>query len=104
MRATLTQSLQNEAKLSNLYARLEQCTPTEGVSFLLLQWIPYIMHMETHMGIKILTMLLSEGLAHAKGSSHPNYQQSSLKASKEEFCKSINKVINNEILGSGFKK
>ena len=92
MCATLTQSLQNEANLSKIYARLEQCTPTEGVSFVLLQWIPCIMHMEIRVGIKILTML-SQGLAHTKGSSHPNYQQSSLKAREEEFYISINKVI-----------
>ena len=104
MRSTLTQHLQNEAKLTKLYTRLEQCTPNEGVSFVLLQWIPCIMHMETRIGVKILTMLLAEGLAHAKSSSHPKYQQTSSKSREEEFCAAVNNVINNSILGSGFNK
>lgn len=37
MRSKLTEYLHNEAKLAKLYARLVQCTPNEGVSFVLLQ-------------------------------------------------------------------
>ena len=72
--------------------------------FLLLQWIPCIMHMENRVGIKILTMLLSEGLAHAKGGTQPSYQQASVKAREHAFCASVNSIINNTILGSGFNK
>ena len=62
------------------------------------------MHMETQVGIKILTMLLAEGLVHAKGSSCPNYQHSSSKAREEELCSAVNNAINNFILGSGVNK
>ena len=59
--------------------------------------------MEKQVGI-IHTMLLAEGLADAKGSSHPNYQHSSSKAREKECCSAVNNDIKNSILDFGFNK
>ena len=60
--------------------------------------------MENRISINILTMLLSEGLLHAKGGTHSSYQQTPIKTREESFCSSVNDVINNNILGSGMNK
>ena len=63
MREVLKNSVEHESQLKKISLRLEQCTPDEGMCFVLLQWIPCILHMENRVGLKILTMLLSKGLA-----------------------------------------
>ena len=93
-----------EEHLRKLSARLNHCTPEEGMSFVLLQWIPCILHMENRIGIKILTLLLAEGLSHAKSGSHPLYQQSSKAKRERAFAQKIEDIINCQILGSGFNK
>ena len=50
----LKDALIQEKHLSKLEGRLKHCTPDEGMCFLLLQWIPCILHMENRIGIKNL--------------------------------------------------
>ena len=105
MREVLKNLVEHESQLKKISLRLEQCTPDEGMCFVLLQWIPCILHMENRVGLKILTMLLSEGLEIAKeGKKHPLYMQSLVKEREEAFVKNIQNVINNKILGEGLNK
>ena len=85
LQSELKEALQNEAHLKKLKDRLKHCTPAEGMCFVLLQWIPCILHMENRIGIKFFTLLLIEGLSHAKGLSHPKYQHTSKKEQEEAF-------------------
>ena len=52
------------------------------MSFVLLQWIPCILHIENQIGIKMLTLLLAKVLSREKSRSHAHYQQIS-KAERE---------------------
>ena len=54
--------------------------------------------------IKIITLLFAEGLSHAKGKTHPLYQQNSQKEREIVFTEKVEEVINSQILGSGFNK
>ena len=58
--------------------------------------------MENCVGIKILFMLLSDWISTVKGgTTHPLYQQSSVKAREEVFLNNVQTVINKQILGDG---
>ena len=82
LRSEFKTKLGQEEHLRRLLARLQHCTPEEGVSFVLLQWIPCILHMENRIRIKVLTLLFAEGLSDANGKTHPLYQQNSQKKEK----------------------
>ena len=72
--------------LQNLALCLDQCMLDKGMCFVLLQWIPCILHMENRVGLKILYMLLSEGLSHVKGGQiHHLYMQNPLKEREAAF-------------------
>ena len=104
LQSDLRDALKQEEKLRKLEHRLKHCTPEEGMCFVLLQWIPCILHMENRIGIKIFTLLLIEGLSHAKGKTHPEYQKTSKKEREEAYFNAIKNKINQQILGSGLNK
>ena len=58
--------LRNEATIARLSKEIEHGEVKEGAYFLLMQTLPCILHMENRNGIKILSMLLVEGLSNAK--------------------------------------
>lgn len=68
---------------------------------LLLQVIPCILHMENRVGLKVLTVLLIEGLSNAKKALiFRNVTSETNRV--EEFFMAIQNVVNTEILGDGY--
>ena len=105
LRFDLKEELIREKKLKELKVRLDHLTPAEGVNFLMLQMIPCILHMETRLGLKVLTLILQDGLSNAKGSLLPSTINVRSENKREEICKKkIEDMINNSILGSDCKK
>ena len=79
--------------------------PAEGVNFIVLQMIPCIMHMDTRVGLKILTVILQDGLSNRQGRMlervndiNSEYQR------KEVCCEGMNNVINTKVLGNNDNK
>jgi hypothetical protein len=62
----LKEAVRNERKLEILIKDLAHSQNQENALFLLLQCIPCILHLENHIGLKMLTMLLIDGLTSAK--------------------------------------
>ena len=67
LRSELKEELLREKKLKELDEKLKHVTPNEGVTFLILQMIPCMLHMETRVGIKIISLTLQDSLSNAKG-------------------------------------
>ena len=68
----------------------------------IMAYIPCIMHMETRIGIKILTFLLIEGLSSVQGGRlHPHiYGECRTEKERErKYISEIERIINKEILG-----
>jgi len=55
-----------ESMIAKLSKEIAHGDVKEGAYFLLMQTLPCVLHMENRNGIKILTMVLIEGLSHAK--------------------------------------
>ena len=104
LQSELKIKLGQEEHLRQISARLQHCTQEEGMSFVLIQWIPCILHIENCIGIKIITLLFAEGLSHTKRKTHPLYQQNSQKEREIAFKEKVEEVISCQILGSGFNK
>ena len=68
---------------------------------LLIQVILYILHMENHVGLKLMTVLFTDGLSNAvKGLTFA--QLNSVGAHIEAFFTKIETIINCQILGDDF--
>ena len=88
-----------EEKIQNLKSDLDHCTPKDGALFLIYNAIPCILHMENRVGIKILTMLLVEGLSNVKEKTiFENIQHEGPRI--HTFLNRIAIVTNREILGN----
>ena len=88
MRAKIQTTLTHKSHLRNLVLHLDQCTLDEGMCFVLLQWIPCILHMESRFGLKIFYMLLSEGLSHVKRWTNTSFVYSKFaQGERSRFCK-----------------
>ena len=77
---------------------LEVCERPAAALFLLMETIPCILHMEMRVGIKILTMILIEGLAEAKAGTLFNNQPSEAKR-VQLYIDSIETIMNQRVLG-----
>ena len=69
----------------------------------IMAFIPCIMHMETRIGIKILTLALIEGLSSAQGGRlHPaKYAQCRTSKQREDkYISTIQDIMNKTIIGS----
>jgi hypothetical protein len=88
-----------EAKIRLLLTELSHGTPSEGAMFLLIQAIPCILHLENRIGIKILTMLVIEGLSNAKKGllyTHITAEGPRVKL----FFERIADIVNKQVLGT----
>ena len=65
--AELKICIESKAKVRLLKQILEYTTPTEGVKFIILQIVLYIMYIETRIEIKLLTLILQDELTNSKG-------------------------------------
>ena len=89
-----------EMKLANLLNALEHCEGKDGTLFFVEQAIPCILHLEQHTLLKILMMLLIEGLSNVQGAWLPGYDQIGSKQQREKhFIPCIEHDMNVLILG-----
>ena len=65
-RENLRPALHREVTISRLATEIAQGEVKEGAYFLLMHTLPCVLHMENRNGIKLLTMVLIEGLSNAK--------------------------------------
>ena len=79
-------------------------TPADGVKFLMLQMIPCILHMETRVGIKILTLILQDGLSNAKWALLSCTSSANGETAKEIVFKKNDDLFNYKILGDNVNK
>jgi hypothetical protein len=73
-------------------------TEDEGALFLLMQAVPCLLHMENRCGLKLLTMLLIEGLDSAISGDLYTEERSEQKRI-DRFLEDIERVVNESILG-----
>ena len=72
---------------------------SEGAMLLLIQAIPCILHLENRIGIKILTMLVIEGLSNAKQALlYDNIRAEGPRV--ERFFQRIADIVNKQVLGT----
>lgn len=65
--AQLLNALRGESTINRLLSEISHDEVREGAYFLLMQTLPCVLlHMENRNGIKLLTMLIIEGLSNAK--------------------------------------
>ena len=64
--AKLLDALRGESTINQLLSVISHGEVQEGAYFLLMQTLPCVLHMEHHNGIKLLTMLIIEGLSNTK--------------------------------------
>jgi hypothetical protein len=96
---TLCKAVRSEAKIRLLLTELAHGTPSEGAMFLLIQAIPCILHMENRIGIKILTMLVIEGLSNAKaGLLYDHIRAEGPRIA--HFFRRIADIVNKQVLGT----
>lgn len=98
-RERLWLALKDEATIARLSKEIEHGEIKEGAYFLLMQTLPCILHMENRNGIKILSMLLVEGLSNAKKKllfSNVNAEGSRV----SHFIAHVECIINQSILGT----
>jgi len=96
---TLLKAVRAEAKIRLLLTELEHGSPSEGAMFLLIQAIPCILHMENRVGIKILTMLMIEGLSNAKKKVlYTDIQAEGPRVA--HFFRRVAAIVNKQVLGT----
>ena len=82
--------------------KLDRATSAEGLKFLILQLVPYILHLETRIGLKLLTLMCKEGLTNTKGKILNVIQSIGSENKREKFYReNIENLFNNSIIGSG---
>ena len=64
--AKLLDALRGESTINQLSGVISHGEVQEGAYFLLMQTLPCVLHMEHHNGIKLLTILIIEGLSNTK--------------------------------------
>jgi hypothetical protein len=90
--------LMAKAHLFKFLIMVQHCQCNESAQFLLLQAIPCILHLENHIGLKILTIGLLEGVSNAaKGNTFINTSTDGqgIKA----FFTSVESIVNTKMLG-----
>ena len=69
--------------------------PAEGVNFIVLQMIPCIMHLETRVGLKILIVILQDGISNCQGLMLELINDINSETQREESCcEAINNGMN----------
>ena len=98
-RERLRMALKDEATIRRLSKEIEHGNVKEGAYFLLMHMLPCVLHMENWNGIKILSMLLIEGISNAK--KKLSYQQISGEGTRVlRFIADVEDLINRSILGT----
>jgi hypothetical protein len=99
-RALLKGRLTKEWRLVEIQKEVKACKRSETACFLLMQTIPCILHMENRVGLKLLTMVVLEGLSEAKAGTSMYAQERSEKKRLQMYIAEVERIINRTILGN----
>lgn len=98
-RERLRVALKDEATIARLSKEISHGEVKEGAYFVLMSTLPCVLHMENRNGIKILTMLLIEGLSNAK--KRELYIDVNAEGTRvTRFVSDMENLINQSILGT----
>jgi hypothetical protein len=98
-RARLRDSLKRESTIVRLTNKIEHGDAKEGAYFLLMNTLPCILHMENRNKIKLLTMIVIEGLSNAKKKlMYLDVNAEGVRVS--QFVSDLEGLINKSILGT----
>jgi hypothetical protein len=98
-RELLQEALKGESMITSLSKEIAHGDAKEGAYFLLMQTLPCVLHMENRNGIKLLTMVLIEGLSNVNGKIlYPDINSEGKRVSR--FISDIENIINKRILGT----
>ena len=89
--------------MRELLSQIDESGLWKDVMVQIMALMPCFMHMETRIGIKILTMLLIKGLSSSQdGRLHPIEYSECTTASqrKQKYLTKIQDIVNTKILGS----
>lgn len=105
LRTELKKQMIIEQRLVLLKDRWNHLTPTEGDNFLMFQMIPCILHFETRMGIKQISLVFQEGLSNSKKGILEVTDKIKSESSREKnFKDKVDHLLNNVILGNSINK
>ena len=93
-------ALKDEATISRLSKEIAHGEVKEGAYFLLMHTLPCILHMENHNGIKILSMLLVEGISNAKKKLSYTDDVNAEGTRVSGFISDVEDLINKTMLGT----
>ena len=97
-RELLKEGLAKEWRLRQLMTELKTNKRPETALFLLMQVIPCILHMEMRVGLKVLTMIILEGIAESKaGNLFPELNTPNQRV--KAYINSIEMTMNDRVLG-----
>ena len=98
-RDRLRDSLKRESTIVRLTKEIAHGDAKEGAYFLLMNTLPCILHMENRNGIKLLTMIIIEGLSNAKKKLiYSDVNAEGVRVSR--FVSDLEDLINTSILGT----
>ena len=101
MRHEIKEILEAENAMVQLIEQISHSETQTAAMIQIMRYIPCIMHCENHVEIKMLTMLLIEGLSNAQGNLLVCEEAgTSLKDREEAYVERVNKIINAKLLGS----
>jgi hypothetical protein len=98
-REALRDELRNELKTRDLIVQLKRSKPAENAFFTVINALPCILHCSNRCNLKLITLLLAEGLSHAK---RKNILQD-IKAEGnrvDSFIQKVEEIFNCEITGT----
>jgi hypothetical protein len=98
LRSALKSELRKEDRIRKNIRAINHMTEDEGALFLLMQAVPCLLHMENRCGLKLLTMLLIEGLDSAISGDLYTEVRSEQKRI-DRFIEDIETIVNESILG-----
>jgi hypothetical protein len=98
LRILLKAELLKEDRIRKNIRAINHMTEDQGALFLLMQAVPCLLHMENRCGLKLLTMLLIEGLDSAISGGIYGDEKSEQKRI-DRFLEEVEKIVNESILG-----
>ena len=100
MQAELKECLLAEQKMTQLLDQISQASTREQAIDKIIKFVPCIMHCENRVCIKVLTMILIEGLNNHQAGNFDGLEEQSMKEREENYIKKVEKVVRSSILGS----
>ena len=99
MRAEVKECLIAERDMGHLIKQISQSETRVQAMTHIMKYVPCVMHCENRIGLKILTMLLEEGLSYAQGDEGGNFsdsedtQRDTIKHREESYIKKAQDIV-----------